>query len=130
MSCATPYQSSGWRGGYSDKKLSSDIYQVSFNGNGFTGETTAHNYMLKRAAEIALINGYSHFIVLDGKTDSDFSIHTNSYGQVNSVSKPNSNATIKLINNPPSNIIAYDALIVFGENTPQRKAASLPRFDD
>ena len=33
--CATPYQASGLRGGYTETRLDDNVYQVSFDGNAY-----------------------------------------------------------------------------------------------
>jgi hypothetical protein len=39
-SCATPYESTGFLGGYSDTALAPDVYRISFQGNGYTSQET------------------------------------------------------------------------------------------
>lgn len=63
--CATPYQSSGIRGGYSEKKISDDVYNVVFEGNGFTSKESVQTYWLYRASEITLEKGYDYFEILN-----------------------------------------------------------------
>ena len=63
--CATPYQPMGFLGGYSETQLDENVFQVSFDGNGFTSEERASEYCLLRSAELALQHGFSHFIIVD-----------------------------------------------------------------
>ncbi|HET7437509.1 MAG TPA: hypothetical protein VFN10_22585 [Thermoanaerobaculia bacterium] len=61
IGCTTAYQPSGATGGFSEVKLSETSYQVRFRGNGYTGPGQVQQFMLRRAAELALENGYRYF---------------------------------------------------------------------
>ncbi|RYG37150.1 MAG: hypothetical protein EON93_04050 [Burkholderiales bacterium] len=69
--CATPtpYQPadarSGVSGGFSDQRITSNRYRVSFAGNGATSRDTVENYLLYRAAELTVQQGYDSFILAD-----------------------------------------------------------------
>lgn len=76
--CSTPYQPRGFRGGYSEIKLTSDQYIVSFKGNGSTGSDTVRAYVLYRSAEITLSDGYDYFLVIEGGIGSSVSTYTSS----------------------------------------------------
>jgi len=65
--CATPYQSLGARGGYSDYRISADVFAVNFRGNTATREETVEKYLLRRASELTLEHGFKHFVVLSEK---------------------------------------------------------------
>lgn len=65
LGCQTPYQADSFRGGYSETKLNDSMYSVTFRGNGFTDEDTVNKYLLKRASELTLQNGYRYFAVID-----------------------------------------------------------------
>ena len=62
--CATPYQSVGMGGGFTDAKLRDDIWRVRFDGNGHTTAETVQTYWLYRAAELTLEQGYAGFELL------------------------------------------------------------------
>jgi len=62
--CATPYQSSGFRGGFKDTRLDDNSFMIDFKGNGFTSKERAYDFSLLRSAEITLENGYKYFIVM------------------------------------------------------------------
>ncbi|MBX7065789.1 MAG: hypothetical protein K1X28_01020 [Parachlamydiales bacterium] len=65
-SCATLYQKEGFfTNGYSDMRAGQDIFVVTFRANEFTPAKKVKKYALRRAAEVALKNGYRYFIVLD-----------------------------------------------------------------
>ncbi len=77
----TPYQpgaaDSGDRG-YSESKIENDRYRISFKGNSMTDRETVENYMLYRAAELTLQNGYDTFTIVNRDTDRDS--RSRSYG--------------------------------------------------
>jgi hypothetical protein len=64
-SCATPYQSTGFIGGYSDTALAPDVYRVLFEGNGFTSSGRAQDFALLRAADMTLSHGYRYFAIVN-----------------------------------------------------------------
>lgn len=63
--CETPttYHPSQEPGGYgySDEQLAANRYRVTFTGNSATRRDTVENYLLLRAAEVALKAGYHYF---------------------------------------------------------------------
>jgi len=46
-------------------RLQDDIFQVSFDGNGYTDRAEAGDFALLRAADTTIENGYRYFVVLD-----------------------------------------------------------------
>ncbi len=75
----TPYQSQASDGrGYSETRIENNRYRISFKGNSLTGRETVENYMLYRAAELTLQNGYDHFTIASRDTDRDS--RTREYG--------------------------------------------------
>ena len=68
---ATPYQPAEKPGGsgYSQTKIQSDRFRVSFSGNSLTDRDTVENYLLFRAAELAVDNGYESFALVDKDTE-------------------------------------------------------------
>lgn len=64
-SCATPYQASSTMGGYSELQLNERLFEVSFRGNGYISGEQVRIYTMLRAAELAIENGYSHFVIMD-----------------------------------------------------------------
>lgn len=66
--CATPYQPFELfgRGGYQEKRISDDTYQVAYYGNGSTSMETLNSLLLYRSAEITIDRGYDYFDVLSG----------------------------------------------------------------
>lgn len=68
---ATPYQPIHDNYGYSEQKLENNRYRVWFAGNSRTPRETVENYVLYRAAEITLDNGYDYFVMSDRSTEGD-----------------------------------------------------------
>lgn len=67
---ATPYQPADKRGlGYQNQQLETAKYRVTFQGNTLVDRTTAENYVLYRAAEVSLENGYDYFEVITQTAD-------------------------------------------------------------
>jgi hypothetical protein len=73
--CATPtpYQPNikgqSTAGGYSEIRLEPNRYRVNFAGNSLTGRETVEGYLLFRAAELTVQNGYDWFAIVERDTD-------------------------------------------------------------
>lgn len=65
-SCATGPEykprAPGERIGYTDLQLSPTRYRVTFSGSSATKRDDVENYLLRRAAELTLAAGYTHFV--------------------------------------------------------------------
>jgi len=70
---ATPYQPlaphSAVSGGFTDQRLDADHFRVTFSGNSMTARQTVENYLLYRAAELTVSQGYDWFVTVDRHTD-------------------------------------------------------------
>jgi len=70
---ATPYQpeipGAAVSGGYSDYQLDSNKFRVTFSGNTLTSRETVERYLLYRAAELTVSQGYDYFVVAARDTD-------------------------------------------------------------
>lgn len=69
---ATPYQPLGGShttGGYTSQKIENDRYRVTFQGNEFTSRERVENYLLYRAAELTVQQGFDGFTIADRATD-------------------------------------------------------------
>ena len=70
--CATgpEYQPRGPGGtvGYTDLQLSQNRFRVAFSGSYYSTRDDVEMYLLRRAAEITLQNGYTHFVVQNRET--------------------------------------------------------------
>lgn len=70
---ATPYQQANAPGsnsyGFSEQRIESDRFRVSFSGNSLTDRETVEAYLLYRAAELTLMEGYDYFRLVDRDTE-------------------------------------------------------------
>jgi hypothetical protein len=70
---ATPYQpkatTGATTGGFSEQRLEADRYSVAFAGNSLTSRETVERYLLYRAAELTVEQGYDWFETADRRTD-------------------------------------------------------------
>jgi hypothetical protein len=74
--CATTYRGSGFSGGYSETQLGEDTFQVSFNGNGYTGAERAADFALLRSAEVAAQHGFPFFVIVNAESASSRTSYT------------------------------------------------------
>lgn len=77
---ATPYQpigasSSEASGGYSEVRLQSDRWRVTFAGNDLTSRETVETYLLYRAAELTVKSGYDWFTTAQRSTDATSEVY-------------------------------------------------------
>lgn len=70
--CATPYQPSGFAGGFKETKLNADTYEITVGGNGYTSKQRVRDMALLRAAELTIKEGSSNFVVVNGQTSSSY----------------------------------------------------------
>ena len=74
-SCAsgpTPYAPAGEsRYGLTEQQVESDRFRISFSGNSLTDRDTVETYLLYRAAELTLDQGYDYFRLTQRDTESD-----------------------------------------------------------
>ena len=72
---ATPYQplqhGTAASGGFTDQRLDADHVRVSFQGNTLTSRATVESYLLYRAAELTVEQGFEWFETVDRHTDRD-----------------------------------------------------------
>ena len=71
---ATPYQPLGVKGeqasgGYFDHQIEANRWQVGFKGNALTSRETVERYLLYRAAELSVSQGFDWFEAVDRHTD-------------------------------------------------------------
>ena len=83
--CATPtpYQPLGYpgaQGGYTSQPLDATHHRVSFYGNTLTSRQQVETYLLFRAAELTLQQGYACFTVVNRATDRDVRVQVDPYG--------------------------------------------------
>jgi len=72
-STMTPYEPAAAPGGkgYSEQRLESNRFKIFFSGNAQTPRQTVENYLLYRAAEVTLQQGYDYFVLVDQDTHAD-----------------------------------------------------------
>lgn len=79
----TPYQplqkGTAVSGGYTDRALEPNRWQVSFSGNSLTDRRTVETYLLYRAAELTVAQGYDWFAIVDRHTDRDTRVYADPY---------------------------------------------------
>lgn len=71
--CSSPtkYEAATGGAGYSEQKIETDKYLVSFSGNTSTKREVVETYFLYRAAEITQAAGHEYFRVLDKSSDEE-----------------------------------------------------------
>lgn len=132
--CATSYQDQSWTGGFTETQLDENVWQVNFNGNGYTSLERVRDFALLRSAEIALTNGYPYFAVMDenaSERNSSFTTQstTNAYGscmggmcsgyatttpgQTYNVKKHGNSRVVVMLNEKPEQGFVYNARMVF-----------------
>lgn len=76
--CASSYApSSIWTSdGFSETQLAPNIFRVDFKGNSLTDVQRVQDFALLRSAELTLNNGFTHFVIVDSKTDLNKQLHT------------------------------------------------------
>lgn len=68
----TPYAPAGEsRYGLTEQQVESDRFRISFSGNSLTDRDTVETYLLYRAAELTLDQGYDYFRLTQRDTESD-----------------------------------------------------------
>ena len=77
---STPYgpAADGKGYGFSDQRIESNRYRITFRGNSVTPRETVENALLYRAAELTVQQGYDYFIALENDTEASKSYSTTS----------------------------------------------------
>ena len=78
--CATGYYAQDFSGGYSEFRINPDSFMVTFKGNGYTPTQRVFQYVLLRASELTLQNGYRYFIVVSSMDQTSSYNYSNTYG--------------------------------------------------
>lgn len=72
---ATPYQPNipgqAVSGGFSEQRIEQNRFRVSFSGNSLTSRETVEAYLLFRAAELTVQQGYDFFTVVEREVERD-----------------------------------------------------------
>jgi hypothetical protein len=148
--CATSYQPQSFSGGFTETQLDKNVFRVSFRGNGYTDADRAEEMALLRSAELTLKNGFTHFVIIDGKSRASYGTYTtpaqstttssatafgnSAYGQATTtttggqsfvITRPSTTNTIVLFQGKPSvDGLVYDAQFVY--NSLGQKYGVLP----
>lgn len=65
--------------GYSDLQLSPNRYRVSFSGSTASTRDDVERNLLRRAAEVTIASGYTHFVLSNRDTERDANFYGNNY---------------------------------------------------
>ena len=57
------------RYGFAEQRIEQNRFRVMFHGDSSTSRETVENFLLYRAAELTLENGYDYFLIEEGGTD-------------------------------------------------------------
>lgn len=75
----TPYQPGEGGYGYKEQKIEENRYRVTFDGNPSTPRETVQNYLLYRAAELTVQNGFDYFTVVDQDVERSTRYYSSGY---------------------------------------------------
>jgi hypothetical protein len=110
--CATQYQAEGFRGGYTDTQLDTNVFRITFKGNLYSSFTRTEELTLLRGAELTLKNGFYYFTVLDNVAEINqdpYIAPTTQYVQ----SFPTSSKTVMCFKDKPiKENLVYNAQII------------------
>lgn len=72
---ATQYAPASEQGGFgfAEQQIEANRFRITFRGNSSTQRESVENFLLFRAAELTVKNGYDHFIVVEGDTEAESS---------------------------------------------------------
>ena len=120
--CATKYQPERHGGGYTETQLDTNVWRVTFNGNGHSSKHQVEDYALLRGAELALKKGYTHFSFVGSNSSTQIGAFTTmpytaggvTYGgQTFVTSSPSATNTVVMYKGKPeTNDMVYDATFV------------------
>ncbi|MCH8149242.1 MAG: hypothetical protein IH987_14875 [Planctomycetes bacterium] len=117
--CSTKYQPMGFMGGYDDFRIAADTFEISFRGNASTPPESVSRYTFRRASEVTLLHGYTHFLCVSEADRTRVDIVTNSSGKVSTIQKPRTAMRIRCYKAPlPDSEDLIDARGVLTFNFP------------
>lgn len=136
--CATAYQPQSFTGGFSETQLDTNVFRVTFKGNGYTPRERAEDFTLLRSAELTLKNGFKYFVIVDGRSGTDVAAFTTptqsttygsasvygstaygtattttTGGQTFLIRKPSLTNTIVCLTVKPEGVFAYNAAFIY-----------------
>lgn len=113
--CATSYQRSGFSGGFEETQLSENVWQISFEGNGYTSDKRASDFVILRSADLAMMGGFPYFAFADesSSTETGFLAQQSAYGtNFYAISKPTAKRTVVMFKEKPSKGLIYESAFV------------------
>jgi len=116
--CATGYHARNSDGGYSEVRTNPDSFIVSFNGNGCTKSEECVKYVLLRASELTIKNGFKYFVILS-QSDDSYTEYYSSSTYFSSAIKPGKSVRIKCFTKDPKRDDAIDARYYWNQNKPK-----------
>ena len=122
---STPYQpvstSNRAAGGFSDERLATGDYRVTFSGNRLTSRETVESYLLYRSAELTVEQGYDWFVIVDREVEHRVDPFWASRAQTRTIERFEATAEIRMGRGamPAENVRAFDARDVIARIGPQ-----------
>jgi hypothetical protein len=100
----TQYQKTNWynAGGYDDRMIQSDLYQVWFAANQIVKKENVDYFALVRASEVTVLAGKEYFEVVSGQDVGKTILYASPGALVASVSSVSATATATAVYVPPS----------------------------
>jgi hypothetical protein len=100
----TQYQKTNWynAGGYDDRMIQSDLYQVWFAANQIVKKENVDYFALVRASEVTVLAGKEYFEVVSGQDVGKTILYASPGAVVASVSSVSATATATAVYVPPS----------------------------
>ncbi len=135
VGCSTPYQKSGFTGGFKEAQKGRNKFVVGFSGNGYTTGERAGDLCLLRCAELTLAHGFHYFILTDNQShiDTSTSVTTGTYGgglmfaTTQSIPKPSTLNTFLCFRNKPTGFNDYfDAQRVYANLASKYRVTKQP----
>jgi len=117
--CATGYHGMGFTGGLSETQVESNVWVVTFNGNAYTTNERASDFVLLRSAELALQSGFRYFILVDNKKLNS-SEETKIGKETYTLEKPGrSSRIVCFVERPNVKGMVYDARVTWNSIAPK-----------
>ena len=69
LGCSTKYKPAGFGGGYEETQLDTNVFEVSFRGNGYTRKQQVKDFAMLRCAELTKMNGFRYFATVSENVD-------------------------------------------------------------
>jgi len=71
LGCAVPYRPEAGSGGFSEKQLNENTFEVTFEGNQYNSLDEVRTYLTYRCAELTLEQGLTHFLIVQDESYED-----------------------------------------------------------